>query len=60
LPQYPQEHRKERSIDGQKRNPEMVAARVRRWRHANRAERPAIERRRDIRRRWRRDGLVSL
>lgn len=43
----------------QRRNPEKVAARMRRWRAENREKRLAIEQRRDIRSRWRRAGLVS-
>jgi hypothetical protein len=42
----------------QKRNPEKVAARVRRWRHENREAWLATSRRRDVRFRWRKDGVT--
>lgn len=46
--------------DYQKNNPEKVAERVRRWRHANQDKWLAISRRRDVRIRWKRGGEVAL
>jgi hypothetical protein len=42
----------------QKLRPELGAARSRRWRQANREAWLATSRRRDVRFRWRRDGLA--
>lgn len=46
------------TLDYQKRNPEQCAARMRRWRHANRSDRLLIERRYAARRRWREQGVA--
>ncbi|MGA9491400.1 MAG: hypothetical protein WBV80_14280 [Mycobacterium sp.] len=44
----------------QQNTPELQTVRQRRWRHANPDKWLEISRRRDVRHRWRRDGLVSL
>jgi hypothetical protein len=48
-----------RTADYQKRNPEKLADRQRRWRDENPRRWLAISRRRDVRARWRRDGVAA-
>jgi hypothetical protein len=48
-----------KTLDCQRRNPEKVAARVRRWRRENREARLVVERRYAARRQWR-EGVEAL
>lgn len=48
------------AADYRQRTPEYQASRQKRWRDANHRSYLAISRRRDVRVRWRREGLVAL
>lgn len=47
------------AADYRERTPDYQAYRQRRWRHDNQGAWLAISRRRDVRDRWRRDGVVA-